>query len=201
MGQGLAEATSNHTPWPFLVTPSTWADRLNIVVPAAPSGQRFVAPQRIKKRGGNALLGIMCGRLAYSLQSIHGLPEVLKLSARVLCPEKNLDSMDIPSGEMLRRIIIKLDLPHMRSREVFLQPGQAGVRVARCLSPDSSPQGKREYLCTTEELMVHNWPIDTSAANFNALGGFDHEIRSLPCMTLARAKAMWLKRKTGLLTP
>ena len=54
MGQGLAEATSNHTPWPFLVTPSTWADRLDIVVPAAPSGQRFVARRRIKKRGGNA---------------------------------------------------------------------------------------------------------------------------------------------------
>ena len=42
--------------------------------------------------------------------------------------------------------------------------------------------------------MVHQCPIDTSAANFNALGSFDHEIRSLPCMTLARGEGNVAKK-------
>jgi len=79
---------------------------------------------------------------------------------------------------------------HMLSRARFFGPGSlvGQRRIARFLSPDSSPQGGYDYYCCIEELMVRQLPF-TANAPFNTFGGFDWERRSLPVMTFARGTA------------
>eukprot|EP00959_Pyramimonas_sp_CCMP1952_P231286 4834460-Pyramimonas_sp.AAC.1 len=76
----------------------------------------------------------------------------------------------------------------MLSRRQFFPPGAQGQRISRYISPDSSPQANFDYFCTTEELLIMQTPFVIDD-NFNALKCFEHKMRSLPCMTLARGES------------
>jgi hypothetical protein len=71
-------------------------------------------------------------------------------------------------------------------RNIFLTLD--AVRVARYLTPDSSPQGNYDFLNTIEELMIR--PLAFAVVEpFDAFGGFSWERRSLVVTTIARGES------------
>ena len=83
---------------------------------------------------------------------------------------EDLTNMAYPDKEQLRRWIIRLDmLVMLAARRIFTKP----VRVARYLAPDSSPQGKYDYLNCVEELMRRSSPssLTTLSTHLAALNG------------------------------
>jgi hypothetical protein len=95
---------------------------------------------------------IECARIAYLTDATDDVSKVCRHAARVIAPETDISSWVFPNKEMIREFVIKLDLLHMLyQRLLYTMPD---IRIARFLSPDSSPQGNRDYLNIKEELMI-----------------------------------------------
>ena len=62
-----------------------------------------------------------CAMISFSLSATARLDPVLKKSAAVLCPEKDLGTLSIPNEEITRLLMLKMDFVHMLSRRVFSQ--------------------------------------------------------------------------------
>ena len=62
-----------------------------------------------------------CAMISFSSSATARLGPVLKKSAAVLCPEKDLGTLSIPNEEITRLLMLKMDFVHMLSRRVFSQ--------------------------------------------------------------------------------
>ena len=123
-------------------------------------------------------------RLSFELQNYAELQTVLRLSARVLNPQCNTSLIRAPTHEMIRLNIIKLDLLMMKHKRLLWDTPD--IRIAVFLSPDSSPQGRYDFLNCRMELMIRPLPIVIDPAD--PLGGFKHVKDCLPVMTLAKGE-------------
>ena len=133
-------------------------------------------------------------RLNFALQNARDLPVVVNSVARFLAPiTGDLDPTkleqalcSVPSKDRIRRNMLKLDMLHMFWRRTCMEDLlRRNVRVARFLSMDASPQGGYEYLAMTEEIMQREQPFQVPDSPW---AGFEHEVRTLPIMTLARGE-------------
>ena len=114
---------------------------------------------RLRYENMTPLFQIHVARLAFELPCCSKIPTVCKIVARMVCPEKDISQMKYPTKEQVRLCIIKLDvLLALRQRRVFTM---AGIRVARFLSPGSSPQVGYDYVNCLEERMIRPWPSPT----------------------------------------
>ena len=128
---------------------------------------------------------IECARLAMRLNCLDDVDSVCRLAARILCPEKDISKLVFPSAETVRLSIIKIDMMHMLfTRRLFTQP----VRVARYIMPDSSPQGKYDYFCCKEEVMIRPANASVERENFSPWGGFEWQRRSMVPTTIGRGE-------------
>ncbi|OLP83856.1 hypothetical protein AK812_SmicGene35335, partial [Symbiodinium microadriaticum] len=140
---------------------------------------------------------IMLGKLAYKLSSTVGIQDVIRTVLRMLVPDKLslADSMNV-SHKTVRVILLKLDALHSLSRRFVAPPGgrtrsaTGFLRIARYISPDSSPQANYDYFCATEELLLYRsdeLPRDDHG-NLAPFKGFTHQKRSMLCTTIARGE-------------
>lgn len=96
---------------------------------------------------------IECARIVFLLGSIASFSEVCWAVGQLICPERDLSSFNCPSDETLRLALIKLDFVYMlHCRRLFAN--MSSVRIARFISPDSSPHARYDYFCCVEELMI-----------------------------------------------
>ena len=134
---------------------------------------------------------IECYRMLWLLQNVRALPEVCAIAASIVCPGIDISRMPFPSFRALRDYMIKLDLLHMLCMREFYRPLDPRRRVARFLSPDSSPQGKgkgrHDYYCIVEESMRRPLPFMILPTS-DPFGGFEWIRRSLPYQTIGRER-------------
>ncbi|CAE7279036.1 unnamed protein product [Symbiodinium sp. CCMP2456] len=141
-----------------------------------------------------AMQEIMLGKLAYRLSSTVGIQDVIRTVLRMLVP----DSLDLADGmnvshKHVRVILLKLDALHSLSRRFVAPPGgrtNGLLRIARYISPDSSPQANYDYFCATEEVLLYRsdeLPRDDHG-NVAPFKGFEHQRRSMLCTTIARGE-------------
>ena len=133
-------------------------------------------------------------RLNFALQNASDLPVVVNSVACFLAPiTGDLDPaklqralLSVPGKDKMRMGMLKLDMLHMHWRRACMQDAvKKNLRVARFLSMDASPQGGYEYLAMTEEIMQREQPVRVPESPWD---GFDHLVRTLPIMTLARGE-------------
>lgn len=140
---------------------------------------------------------LMLGKLAYRLSSTVGIQDVIRTVLRMLVPDSLdlADSMNV-SHKHVRVILLKLDALHSLSRRFVAPPGGRTrnatglLRIARYISPDSSPQANYDYFCATEELLLYRsdeLPRDDHG-NVAPFKGFEHQRRSMLCTTIARGE-------------
>ena len=136
---------------------------------------------------------IMLGKLAYKLSSTVAIQDAIRTVLRMLVPDKLslADNMNV-SPAHVRTILLKLDALHSLSRRFVAPPGGSSrwLRIARYISPDSSPQANYDYFCATEELLLYpsnELPRDEHG-NLSPFTGFDHQRRSMLCTTIARGE-------------
>ena len=178
------------------VTPISYVARHNLKlttpevppapVPPAPSQMVPVIARagRHERRAPPQQFEICCVAAAMECSTCNGIGHVVKHVIRMFSPDTDLTNMAYPDKEQIRRWIIRLDmLVMLAARRIFTKP----VRVARYLAPDSSPQGKYDYLNCVEELMIRSSPIKIDEP-FNPFGGFEWQRRLLPVMPIGRGE-------------
>ena len=133
---------------------------------------------------------IMLGKLAYKLSSTLYIQDAVRTVLRMLVTDKLslADNLNV-SPAHVRTILLKLDALRSLSRRFVAPPGGL-LRIARYISPDSSPQANYDYFCATEELLLYRsneLPRDADG-NVTAFQGFEHQRRSMLCTTIARGE-------------
>ena len=185
-----------------LVTPSRYAEvhqikLLDVPVPAcATPVAALPAPTRSLSdwynRGAGAVVTsahfhVWCTRLALELPSNSGVHKVCEIAKNIICPSEDITHIKFPGTEQIRLNIIKLDMLEMKSQRRLYE--RQDVRVARFLTPDSSPQGRHDFLNCAEELMIRPWPPGTvPAGSFDPFGGFEYTRRQMVVTTIARGE-------------
>ena len=144
---------------------------------------------------------VLFARLAFMLSNSGELKQVTSLVARIICPELDVSTVSVPTKRQVRELLLKLDLLHALSRRAFSCPGESSVRRARYLSADSSPQGNYDFFCVTEEILTYRFTPGSSSddTGFDPWGGFEHEFRSLLCVTLGRGETRAAKKVQALM--
>ena len=144
----------------------------------------------------SVLFQLECARLGLKLTNLNLLSDVARMVARMVCPEKDLSTMVFPQAQYLREFVVKMDLLHMLScRLVYTE--EPRVRVARFISPDSSPQGQWDFFCVAEERMTRPASFSIDPENLDPFGGFTWVRRSMVVTTMNKARtsgAMKLQR-------
>ena len=187
---------------PPLVTEAAVAAKLGIL--PAMEGQLFTevaeAPEPVLEEASSSRSGparepmqdILCALLGFYLQNSRELPQVLSLAQRFLCPGLFTPELAVPGKDVLRNIMIKLDLLHSLSRRHFACAGDDSQPfvLSRYLSADSSPQAHQDYFCITEDILRRPRQqlcgMGMATADFDVFNNFEFESRSMPCTTFGR---------------
>ena len=115
-------------------------------------------------------------RLCYFISDLKNLKVTCVAAARLTCPEKDVESLALPTAPMVYRYTVKLDLLCMLWQRARLKELRSqGVRYSRNLIVDCSPQAHWDFLIVIEELFIR-----VSEPVFNPLGGFQWIRRRLP---------------------
>ena len=132
---------------------------------------------------------ILFAQMAFVLQNFEEAQGILDTCARILDPDGSKLQGNrplAPSGECLRRALIKLDMFLMLYRRAFHSPKCLQFHVHRFLSSDASPQAHQNYFCTIEDIVkqpvVFRWAEGGNAFK----DGFEVERRSMPALTLGK---------------
>lgn len=188
----LFQVVDNGLKGVFIVTPLSYATRQNVVVDECTDIEVVAASvvdaerlRREQERYRTASFQIDTVRMAWYLGSNQSLAEVLQISAALIAPGLDIETVPLPNYCYLRRLIIKLDLMHSLTRRIFYRPKSPEFRTARYLSPDGTIQGHRNYYCMLEELLMHPHPIQV---NLSTCPFSDHmyQRRSMITQTTAR---------------
>ena len=122
-------------------------------------------------------------RLATFLRSAGDVFKVCVLAAGILCPGEPFDMKQCPSRWTIQKDMQKMDCLQMICQREKLRRGIGKYRIARFLSPDSSPQKGFVYFYVRQELMRRPSGLSGMPPPGDPFGGFTWEKRVMPLCT------------------